>query len=513
MSKQQTFSDDQVLISVTDIDSRIKYANQDFCDIAGYRFEELSGQPHNVVRHSEMPKAAFKSMWQTIKSGQSWMGPVKNRCKNGDYYWVNAFVTPIRDQHGRITEYQSVRTTLDSDVTERAEHFYKKLNKKQDINTKQYDATLCLQWMMLTALLVNFATMFLMSEIAIYLAPLLLLQLIGLGLFILWRKRYLKVVNQSLEAFNNPLMSYLYSGSRDKLASVNLALKMRAAELRAVVGRVSQVSEDLSNTANDCRDLGSNVASTLNTQNRETAQVAQAINQLSQTIDVISSEVNQAAKSSGNSIDIASRSTAVIDRATSAIVELSQHLEHGNQTINRLTDSCRSIDNVLAEISGIAEQTNLLALNAAIEAARAGEHGRGFAVVAEQVRALATRSQQSTQEVHSLLDIIQIESKNAITTMLTSTELSSGCVDLSRETKQALVQINREVEIVANANQHISNSIEQQAVFAQQVEHNVNTIADMASSSEQDGQQAAELNNNLLLQLNEQQRLVCQFAR
>ena len=201
-----------------------------------------------------------------------------------------------------------------------------------------------------------------------------------------------------------------------------------------------------------------------------------------------------------------------MDRATSAIVELSQQLEHGNQTINRLTDSCSSIDSVLAEINGIAEQTNLLALNAAIEAARAGEHGRGFAVVAEQVRALATRSQQSTQEVQNLLDVIQLESTNAIATMSRSTELSSDCVDLARQTKKALVQINQEVEQVANANQHISSSIEQQAVFAQQVEQNVNAIADMAISSERDGQQAVELNHDLLAQLNDQQRLVCQFA-
>ena len=303
MSTQRIFSAEQVLISVTDLDSRIKYANQDFCDIAGYSFEELSGKPHNVVRHPEMPKAAFKCMWQTIKGGQSWMGPVKNRCKNGDYYWVNAFVTPIRDQHGRITEYQSVRTTLDSEVTERAERFYKKLNNKQGVNTKQHDTTLWLQWMMAVSLLVSLATMVLLAEVALYLAPLLLLQLMGLGLFSHWRKRYLKVVNQSLEAFNNPLMSYLYSGSCDKLAAVNLALKMRAAELRAVVGRVSQVSDSISNTAQGCRDLGNSVATTLNTQNRETAQVAQAINQLSQTIDVISSEVSQAATCSSNSIE------------------------------------------------------------------------------------------------------------------------------------------------------------------------------------------------------------------
>ena len=97
MSKEVLFTENEILISTTDLDSNIKYANEHFCNIAGYSAEELQGNPHNMVRHPDMPKAAFKDLWQTVQSGHSWMGPVKNRCKNGDYYWVNAFVTPIKN--------------------------------------------------------------------------------------------------------------------------------------------------------------------------------------------------------------------------------------------------------------------------------------------------------------------------------------------------------------------------------------------------------------------------------
>ena len=109
-SKEQTFNESEILLSITDLDSHIKYANAEFCKIAGYANDELKDQPHNVVRHPDMPKQAFADLWSVIQRGKSWMGAVKNQCKNGDYYWVNAYVTPIKDDSGNNVEYQSVRT-------------------------------------------------------------------------------------------------------------------------------------------------------------------------------------------------------------------------------------------------------------------------------------------------------------------------------------------------------------------------------------------------------------------
>ena len=127
MSKEQTFSPSEILLSTTDLNSYIKYANKSFCDISGFSLDEMMGKPHNMVRHPDMPKAAFKDMWSYIQAGNSWMGPVKNKCENGDYYWVNAFVTPIKDKTGKTFEYQSVRTYLDSDVKHRADSVYGKI--------------------------------------------------------------------------------------------------------------------------------------------------------------------------------------------------------------------------------------------------------------------------------------------------------------------------------------------------------------------------------------------------
>ncbi len=104
------FPDHLSLISTTDPASHITYANQHFCDVAGYSAAEMEGEPHNLVRHPDMPRAAFADMWQRLRQGKSWMGLVKNRAKSGHFYWVNAYVTPILNEQRQIIEYQSVRT-------------------------------------------------------------------------------------------------------------------------------------------------------------------------------------------------------------------------------------------------------------------------------------------------------------------------------------------------------------------------------------------------------------------
>ena len=116
--RERLYPEHQNLISTTDLESRITDANEEFCQIAGFGLEELQGAPHNLVRHPDMPTQAFADMWAHLRQNKSWMGPVKNRCKNGDHYWVSAFVTPIQDASGKTVEYQSVRTAPDEALTQ-----------------------------------------------------------------------------------------------------------------------------------------------------------------------------------------------------------------------------------------------------------------------------------------------------------------------------------------------------------------------------------------------------------
>ena len=117
----------QLIVSKTDLKGIITYVNPDFVSISGFSEHELIGKNHNMVRHPDMPPAAFQDLWNSVKAGKPWTGVVKNRCKNGDFYWVNANVTPVR-VNGRVTEYMSVRTLPSRDQITRAEALYQQLN-------------------------------------------------------------------------------------------------------------------------------------------------------------------------------------------------------------------------------------------------------------------------------------------------------------------------------------------------------------------------------------------------
>jgi PAS domain S-box-containing protein len=127
MSQEVKLSKDTMIVSETDAKGNIIYANADFCEIAGYTKQELIGKPHNVVRHADMPKAAFKDLWETVKSGKVWKGIVKNKTKNGGYYWVNATAYPSKRVNGEL-RYISVRVKPTDDEVHNAIELYKTLN-------------------------------------------------------------------------------------------------------------------------------------------------------------------------------------------------------------------------------------------------------------------------------------------------------------------------------------------------------------------------------------------------
>ena len=124
--KRRDFGDAK-LISKTDLKGKIIYSNESFADVAGYKIDEMLGKPHNIVRHPDMPQAAYKDLWDTIQAGKNWMGIVTNRSTNGDHYEVNAFVMPIK-VNGKISEYRSVRTRPKEEWVDRANTSYKLLN-------------------------------------------------------------------------------------------------------------------------------------------------------------------------------------------------------------------------------------------------------------------------------------------------------------------------------------------------------------------------------------------------
>jgi len=512
-NKEIQFGQSEILLSTTELDSKIKYANPEFCNIAGFTLEELQGQTHNIVRHPDMPKAAFKDLWQYIQQGNSWMGPVKNRCKNGDYYWVNAYVTPIKDEQGKSFEYQSVRTKLDSEVRDRAEKTYQNINqgKPPRVLKFQTDMTMWFQNIFILLTLCFAGLMAFSSTPWLITIPLFILTFVSSILIINWRKHYSKLILEAKSVFNNPLMSYIYGGNSDVVGNIQLALNMRKAELNAVTGRVSDVALHVTDGANNTADATEQAAVLLAEQSNEIAQIATAMHEMTATVGDIARTVVNAAQAAEKGQAISQDGQKDVNETISAIENLSSQLNEVDKIIMSLIEGTSSISSVLTEISGIADQTNLLALNAAIEAARAGEQGRGFAVVADEVRALALRTQQSTEQINSQLTKLQSDSSNAVKAMKKGNELSDSCVTLSQKTGSSLNQIHAEISQLTDLNIQISTAIEEQAVVSEEVSRNIERISELSSTCEQQGQNAKSLVGDLLSQLINQQNLVDQF--
>jgi methyl-accepting chemotaxis protein len=460
-----------------------------------------------------MPEVAFENLWSFIQQGKSWMGPVKNKCKNGDYYWVNAYATPIKDKLGQNVEYQSVRTKLDTHVQERANKLYPLLNKGEiPVRVKyQIDQTLWIQSVLFLFTLAGIALIFTTELSLLVTLPFLFLSFFSSIISVGWRKKYQRVLNESKEIFDNPLMSYLYSGNNDAIGAIQLALSMRKAEINAIVGRVSDVSVHVSERAAGASEQSHQVSQKLNIQLNESEQIACAINEMSATVQDLVRAVSDTAQSALNGQKLTKSGQETIADSINAINDLSIQLAEVDNMITKLSNGSKSINTVLSEISSIADQTNLLALNAAIEAARAGDQGRGFAVVAEEVRALAMRTQQSTEEIRSLLNELQINSDNAVSVMNKGSNLSDNCVSLSNKAGTALRDIHDDVTLISDATAQIATAIEQQSVVTEQISHNITRINEIAISCEESSQETSLLSAGLLDVISDQESLVIQF--
>ncbi|MCX0424784.1 methyl-accepting chemotaxis protein [Aeromonas veronii] len=442
--RERLYPDHQSLISTTDLESRITYANEEFCEIAGFQLDELVGEHHNLVRHPDMPKQAFADLWNHIREGKSWMGPVKNRCKSGDHYWVSAFVTPIKDASGRVVEYQSVRTAPSEEIKQRAEKVYADLrNNKLPLALKlpTFSHTLAINLCLLLSLLAMFALGYnhdMNWQLALAALPLAIAAITLNAL----SRRLGKLNKMARSRFDNPLMQLLYTNKVDNIAAIELSMVMNQAEFNAVLARTQQTcSKILQAAEGDLRNAES-ITDNLQQQQAETNQVATAVTEMSESIR----EVSQSSSESSSLLDetavLFKSGNSSVAETVAAVAGMNSELTTSKSVISALVGRCRDIDGILDVINNIANQTNLLALNAAIEAARAGEAGRGFSVVADEIRTLAIKTQSSTSEIQKMITELQTSAGDAEQAMEKGCQLSESCQQKASATGTILQQIN-----------------------------------------------------------------------
>ena len=228
------------ILSTTDLKGTITYANPDFVAISGFSEDELLGQPHNIVRHPDMPEAAFADLWQTLQANRSWMGMVKNRCKNGDHYWVSAFATPV-SRDGKVKEYQSVRTRPQSEQIRAAEALYAQLRDGRGMPRLRGTVDLRERVALLAAAGaaggVIVGTVLATSPIAATLAGLALggTVAVAVAMTLLPLSR---LARQARQVGDNPVSQLIYTGRKDEIGQIEFAMKMLETEAGAMVGRI-----------------------------------------------------------------------------------------------------------------------------------------------------------------------------------------------------------------------------------------------------------------------------------
>lgn len=270
-------------------------------------------------------------------------------------------------------------------------------------------------------------------------------------------------------------------------------------------GEVEQLAQRVSSTADQLAGDGQQLASVTDelknlsqAQQQETDMIATAVEEMSAAILEVSRNAEEAANSANTIDNNAREATSVSQKTRQSVEMLAKEVDAATDTIKKLNEQSNSIGSVLDVIRGVAEQTNLLALNAAIEAARAGEQGRGFAVVADEVRTLAQRTQESTQEIDQMIASLQVESESAVAAVESSRSHADRCVDNTKESLQLMEQVSSSIEEINRMNSMIATAASEQISVVDEISRNVNNILEASNKAAEDSSEASRAGESLL---------------
>ena len=496
---------DQAIVSKTDLDGNITYVNPYFIQISGYSEEELLGAPQNIVRHPDMPAAAFADLWASIKSGLPWTGLVKNRSKNGDHYWVRANITPIREA-GRTVGYMSVRVRPERDEIEAASVAYRSIRSGNPAHLRlrhgeivQSGATGLLQrlghmslrlriWLatsvvnllqvaVCVASLSSHAGPVSTSSYAIFAATFVGL-LINVFLWYTLRVNVLQPLERSLQGARSiaagDLSCSFDTRSTDEMGQLQRALQQMNSNL---IATIRDVRVNVETMAVATRQIA---AGNQDLSSRTEAQAA-SLEQTASSVEQFSATVKQNADSSQQANRLAEVASEVAVQGGVIVADVIA-------TMDDINTSSKKIVDIIALIEGIAFQTNILALNAAVEAARAGEQGRGFAVVAGEVRNLAQRSATAAKDIKNLIEVSvdkvgngmqQVHRAGATMEQVVSSvkQVSAIMQDIAMASREQSIGVDQ----VNSAIAHMDQVTQQNAVLVEQAAAAANSLAQEAT--------------------------------
>ncbi len=534
--REYPFPIGKTLISYTDLKGMILRANDAFVQLSGFTKEELIGKSHNVVRHPDMPVEAFRDLWATLKAGRPWSGLVKNRRKDGDHYWVRAYVSPLADGSG----YVSVRVAASRQEIDSAVRLYAEMNHDSSIQldegvpiTNGFFAKLgsklaslsirtrlwiliangisilalatAVGWLSLNESNDGMREMYknqsaasaegvksgtsdfvaINEDVQNAKAALLILALIGsLGLitqaWMVIRKidHGLNAAQEAARAISaGDLTRPLPEPTKDEIGNLIATIVVMRNNLHELIASVRDGISSLNDVSGDVSHSAQSTSKVTHMQFEAASGMAAAMEELSVSIDQVSAHANDAYQVSKTSSEQATEGGRVIQLAASEMESIATVVNNVAGTIRMLDEYSAQISNIVKAIGEIADQTNLLALNAAIEAARAGEQGRGFAVVADEVRKLAEKTGSSTKEITSMIAKIQEGTKKAVTEMEVGVTRVTEGVGHARKAGNSVTSISDAAAHAAHAVDDIKIAIQEQSLAARDIAQRIEKIA------------------------------------